>query len=72
MKTNHFLTILIILLLAALIGVDVARCNQLQELSELQVVVDTIQTEAIATLQKEVRILKTDLDILQNGYEEAE
>ena len=72
MKTNHFLTILIILLLAALIGVDVARCNQLQELSELQVVVDTTQTEAIATLQKEVRILKTDLDILQNGYKEAE
>ena len=72
MKDNLAVIVLWVLMFAALLGLCVFATDRQTELNEAQRIVDTKQTECIKELQKEIRLLKTDIQILQYGYEEAE
>ena len=72
MKNNYKLLLcwmLLLLMAVACIGIKIKfvtdRSSRLAEL-EIQ---NTVQDKQIAELQKEIRILKTDIYILQYGYE---
>ena len=70
MKKTLWLLLLILLAIAAAIGVNVARISHIHEQKIEQQIRDDMQNARIEALEKEVRILKTDLYFLQNGYEE--
>ena len=70
MKTKAVGVIVLLLVCAAEAGLLVARINQKQELFELQQVIDRCQNEKIVQLEKEIRILKTDVHLLQYGFED--
>ena len=72
MKDNFAFIVLWVLMFAALLGLYVSATDRQTELSEAQCIVDIEQNECIKELQKEIRLLKTDIQILQYGYEEAE
>ena len=72
MKNNLVFIVVCTLMLAAIIGLYVAAVDRQTELNEAQCVVDIKQNECIKELQKEIRLLKTDIQILQYGYEEVE
>lgn len=72
MKKTLILITLYILIIAAATGVNVARITHRQELAEQQKIRDTEQNRKIEALEKELRLLKTDVNILQYGFEEAE
>ena len=70
MKKTLWLLLLILLAIAAAIGVNVTRISHIHEQKIEQQIRDDVQNARIEALEKEVRILKTDLYFLQNGYEE--
>lgn len=70
MNKTIWLFLLLLLTIAAGIGVSIAEIHHRQELYELQKLVDTIQNERIADLEKDVRLLKTDVHIIQYGFED--
>lgn len=70
MNKTIWLLLLLLLTLAASIGVSIAETHHRQELCELQKLVDAVQNERIADLEKDVRILKTDVHIIQYGFED--
>ena len=72
MKSWLTLIAFFLLMIGADIGLNITYINKRDELYALQKVINAEQTAAIVELQKEVRILKTDVHILQYGFEEAE
>ena len=72
MKKTLILITLYILIIAAAIGVNVARITHRQELAEQQKIRDIEQDRKIEALEKELRLLRTDVNILQYGFEGAE
>lgn len=64
--------LLILLALAAAIGTNVAKIDYWQSKFDYQTVINEEQSRQIEELQKEVRILKTDIYIIQYGFGEAE
>ena len=70
-----FLVILAALIIACEI-LDAARADetrrQLKDQTEKTAIEKQLQDERINELEKQIRILKTDLYIMQNGYESAE
>lgn len=70
MKKTLWLLLLILLAIAAAIGVNVTRISHIHEQKIERQIRDDVQNARIEALEKEVRILKTDLYFLQNGYEE--
>ena len=64
--------LLILLALAAAIGTNVAKIDYWQSKFDYQTVINEEQSRRIEELQKEVRILKTDIYIIQYGFGEAE
>lgn len=72
MKKALILVTLYILIVAAATGVNIARINHMQELATQQKIRDIKQDRKIEALEKELRLLKTDVNILQYGFEEKE
>jgi len=64
--------LLILLALAAAIGTNVAKIDYWQNKFDYQTAINEGQSRQIKELQKEVRMLKTDVHILQYGFEESE
>lgn len=64
--------LLILLALAAAIGTNVAKIDYWQNKFDYQTAINEEQSRQIKELQKEVRILKTDIYIIQYGFREAE
>ena len=75
MKKIDYLMVAVCLLLTILITAfadkDTKDKNEADN-ARAQEITDSRQNERIEELEKEVRLLKTDLYILQNGYEGAE
>ena len=71
-RKTVILGVLLMLAVAADIGVNISEIHHQQELFELQKVIDGVQDERIKVLEKEVRILKTDMSIIQNGETDEE
>lgn len=69
MKSTKMLLLLTILLAAAAVGMNIARISYKLELREEQKIADVAQNRRIEELEKEVRLLKTDVYILQYGFE---
>ena len=55
---------------ALLIGLEMASLQQQKELYALEQICDTATTQRIEALEKEMRVLKMDLYIMQNGFED--
>ena len=70
MKKLQALLILFILTCYAAIGVNIAKISHVHEQQIEQQIKDDIQDAEIEALKKEVRLLKTDLHILQYGFED--
>ena len=66
------LAILLVLVAALGIGINVKIISDKKDRLDLQAVRDREQDERIKALEKEVRILKTDVYVLQYGYEGGE
>lgn len=72
MAKTSILVVLLILLLALGIGIQAHKAQSIKDRNELQYLLDLEQNKRIQELEKEVRILKTDLLIIQNGFGENE
>lgn len=70
LKKLQLLLILFILTCYASIGIYVARISHMHTQKIEQQIRDDVQDARIEALEKEIRVLKTDLYFLQNGYEE--
>lgn len=68
-EATGFLAILFIGCGLFLLGYSLPRAQSLEEYRAIQIK-NIDQDVAIEELQKEIRVLKTDMHILQNGYEE--
>ena len=55
---------------ALLIGLEMASLQQQKELYALEQICDAAMTQRIEALEKEIRVLKMDLYIMQNGFED--
>ena len=69
MGKTSLLAVLLALVIALGIGVNVKIISDKKDRIDLQLIRDREQDERIKALEKEVRILKTDIYILQYGYE---
>lgn len=69
-EVTGFLAVVFIGCALFLLGYSLPRAQSLEEYRAIQIK-DIDQDVAIEELQKEIRVLKTDMQVLQNGYEEA-
>lgn len=69
MGKTSLLAVLLVLVIALGIGINVKIISDRKDRMDLQFIRDREQDERIKALEKEVRILKTDIYILQYGYE---
>ncbi len=72
MGKTTVLAALTVLVVALGIALNIRIFQNRKDRLDLQVVRDREQNERIEALEKEVRILKTDIYILQYGYEGEE
>lgn len=72
MKKLQALLILFILTCYAAIGVNLAKISHIREQQLEQQLKDDIQNAEIEALKKDVRMLKTDVHLLQYGFEDEE
>lgn len=72
MGKTSLLTVLLVLVMALGIGVNVKMVSDKKDRVDLQLIRDREQDECIKALEKEIRILKTDMHVLQYGYEGEE
>lgn len=72
MRKTMILAALTVLVVALGIALNVHIFQNRKDRLDLQVVRDRAQDERIEALEKEVRILKTDIYVLQYGYEGEE
>lgn len=72
MKKTIELIVLLILLVVAAIGVNIARISYKTEMQEEQKVINAVVDERIKELEKEIRLLKTDVYTLQYGFEDKD
>ena len=72
MAKASILVVLLILLSALGIGIQAHKVQYKKDRNEQQYMLDLEQNRRIQELEKEVRILKTDLLIIQNGFGENE
>lgn len=70
MKKTILLLVLLLLMTAAGIGLNVVIITHNQEVVAEQKVINAVQDARIAELEKEIRILKTDIRIIQYGFED--
>ena len=70
-KVNWVLLILYAVLLSWMIGIGLIASSHSEKKEKLsaQQIVDTEQSKRIEELEKEIRLLKSDIDILMYGYE---
>lgn len=61
---------ILLLICMAETGLLAVRIHQKQEMLEHQQAMDKIQNIKIAELEKEIRVLKTDMHVLQYGFED--
>lgn len=74
-KIECNLILAFILIELALFGVGVALSDNDKEQKEAlatQNITDVNQNKRIETLEKEIRILKTDMQLMRHGFEETE
>lgn len=72
MAKTSILVVLMVLLLALGVGIQAHKVQYKKDRNEQQYMLDLEQDKRIQELEKEVRILKTDLLIIQNGFVENE
>lgn len=63
------------LFILAMLAIGIALSNdsgRKEEIKCAQATVDANQDDRIEQLEKEIRLLKTDIQLLQNGFEEEE
>lgn len=72
MKKTIELIVLLILVVVAGIGANIARISYKTEVQEEQKVINAIVDERIKELEKEIRLLKTDVYVLQYGFEDKD
>ena len=70
MKKTTLLLVLLLLMTAAAIGLNIVIITHNQEMVAEQKVINAVQDARIAELEKEIRILKTDIRIIQYGFED--
>lgn len=70
MKNLATLVILALMFVAADIGLNITFISKRDEIAAYQKASYTQETARIEALEKEVRLLKTDVQLLQHGYEE--
>lgn len=70
MKRIVLLSLLLLVTIVLAVGVNGAIIQHRRGIIINQQITDTAQNERIEALEKEIRILKTDIRILQNGFEE--
>jgi hypothetical protein len=69
MGKTSLLAVLLVLVVALAVGINVKIISDKKDRIDIQLIRDREQDEHIKALEKEVRILKTDMYILQYGYE---
>ncbi len=72
MGKTSLLAVLLVLAVASAIGINVKIISDKKDRIDLQLIRDREQDERIKALEKEIRILKTDIYVLQYGYEGGE
>lgn len=72
MGKTSLLAVLLVLVVALGIGINVKIISDKKDRMDLQLIRDREQDEHIKALEKEIRILKTDMYVLQYGYEGGE
>ena len=70
MKRIILLSLLLLVMLVFAVGINGAIIQHKHNILVNQQLTDAVQDARIAELEKEIRILKTDMDILQNGFKE--
>lgn len=69
MGKTSLLAVLLVLAVALAVGINVKIISDKKDRMDLQLIRDREQDERIKALEKEIRILKTDMYVLQYGYE---
>ena len=69
MGKTSLLAVLLVLAVALAVGINVEIISDKKDRMDLQLIRDREQDERIKALEKEIRILKTDMYVLQYGYE---
>lgn len=72
MGKTSLLAVLLVLVVALAVGINVKIISDKKDRMDLQLIRDREQDERIKALEKEIRILKTDMYVLQYGYEGGE
>ena len=72
MKKTIELIVLLILAVVAAIGINIARISYRTEMYEEQKAINAVLNERIEELEKEIRLLKTDVYVLQYGFEDKD
>ena len=70
MNKTSIIAVLLVLLTALGVGIQAHKVQYIKDRDELRYTLDLEQNKRIQELEKEVRILKTDLSIIQNGFRE--
>ena len=69
MKYSGTLIVLCVLSFAILIGLNIMNAQERREDMELHKIVEAQTNKEIEELRKEIRLIKTDIYLLQNRYE---
>lgn len=71
-KISIILLVYMLLAIATVIGVNIAEISLREDTTELQAAIDAEQNLRLEALEKDMRILKTDVHILQYGVADEE
>lgn len=71
-KISIILLVYMLLAIATVIGVNIAEISLREDTTELQAAIDAEQNLRLEALEKDMRILKTDVHILQYGVTDEE
>jgi cell division protein FtsB len=72
MNKTALLMVLFVLVLSLAVGVNVKIIQDRKDIKDLQTLTNIEQDKRIEALEKEVRMLKTDLQVLKYGFKEDE
>ena len=72
MNKTALLMVLFVLVLSLAVGINVKIIQDRKDIKDLQTLTNIEQDKRIEALEKEVRVLKTDLQVLKYGFKEDE
>ena len=72
MNKTALLMVLFVLILSLAVGINVRIIQDRKDIKDLQTLSNIEQDKRIEALEKEVRVLKTDLQVLKYGFKEED